>query len=154
MAKYYDIDDILADEELVPAVFLEAVNGVGLFESNDTNRVEPRSKVELPFWLASELHLRQAASVSIPPCFNKKTREEIGADGAHVDLRSRCLNFYELGCKIVQFHQPQHLRPGDFKKLQFWVERGNRLGSNLSLGEPSAASFPLLVWFTGLRNPV
>ncbi|KVI05376.1 GINS complex, subunit Psf3 [Cynara cardunculus var. scolymus] len=72
MAQYYDIDDILADEELVPAVFLEAINGVGLFESNDTNRVEPRSKVELPFWLARELHLRQAASVSIPPCFNKK----------------------------------------------------------------------------------
>ncbi|KAI3733953.1 hypothetical protein L6452_13412 [Arctium lappa] len=39
MAQYYDIDDILADEELVPAVFLEAINGVGLFESNDTNRV-------------------------------------------------------------------------------------------------------------------
>ncbi|KAI3817232.1 hypothetical protein L1987_11021 [Smallanthus sonchifolius] len=102
MARYYDIDDILADEELVPAVFLEAVNGVGLLESNDTNRVEPRSKVELPFWLASELHLRQAATVSLPPCFNKKTREEIGADGAHVDLRSRCSYFYDLGCKIVR----------------------------------------------------
>ncbi|KAF5792808.1 putative GINS complex, subunit Psf3, GINS subunit, domain A, GINS complex, subunit Psf3 superfamily [Helianthus annuus] len=102
MGQYHDIDDILADEELVPAVFLEAVNGVGLFESNDTNRVEPRSKVELPFWLASELHLRQVTSVSIPPCFDKKTREEIGADGAHVDLRSRCSYFYELGCKIVQ----------------------------------------------------
>ncbi|KAJ0545412.1 putative GINS complex, subunit Psf3, GINS subunit, domain A, GINS complex, subunit Psf3 superfamily [Helianthus annuus] len=102
MAKYYDIDDILADEELVPAVFLEAVNGVGLLQSNETNRIEPRSKVELPFWLASELHLRQAASVNVPPCYNKKTREEIGADGAHVDLRSRCSYFYQLGCKIVQ----------------------------------------------------
>ncbi|GJV64446.1 DNA replication complex GINS protein PSF3-like protein [Tanacetum coccineum] len=102
MAQYYDIDDILADEELVPAMFLEAVNGVGLLETNDTNRVEPRSKVELPFWLARELHLRNVASVSMPPCFNKKTREEIGADGAHVDLRSRCSYFYDLGCKIVQ----------------------------------------------------
>ncbi|XP_076908300.1 DNA replication complex GINS protein PSF3-like [Bidens hawaiensis] len=102
MSRYYDIDDILAEEEPVPAVFLEAVNGVGLFESSDTNRVEPRSKVELPFWLASELQLRQAISVSIPHCFNKKTREEIGADGAHVDLRSRCSYFYQLGCKIVQ----------------------------------------------------
>ncbi|KAF5822639.1 putative GINS complex, subunit Psf3, GINS subunit, domain A, GINS complex, subunit Psf3 superfamily [Helianthus annuus] len=64
-------------------------------------QIEPRSKVELPFWLASELHLRQAASVTVPPCFNKKTREEIGADGAHVDL-TRCSYFYQLGCKIVQ----------------------------------------------------
>ncbi|KAK9048951.1 hypothetical protein SSX86_032082 [Deinandra increscens subsp. villosa] len=102
MANYYDIDDILAGEELVPAVFLEAVNEVGLLSSNYTNRVEPRSKVELPLWLASELHERKAASITIPPCFNKKTREEIGADGAHVDLRSRCSYFYELGLKIVQ----------------------------------------------------
>ncbi|KAJ0733751.1 putative GINS complex, subunit Psf3 superfamily protein [Helianthus annuus] len=49
MGQYHDIDDILADEE-----------------------VEPRSKVELPFWLASELHLRHATSVTIPPCFGKK----------------------------------------------------------------------------------
>nr|XP_043613843.1 DNA replication complex GINS protein PSF3-like [Erigeron canadensis]XP_043613844.1 DNA replication complex GINS protein PSF3-like [Erigeron canadensis] len=102
MAQYYDLDDILADEELVPVVFLEAVNGIGLVDSTETVRVEPKSKAELPFWLAKELHLRQAVSVSVPPCYNNKTREEIGADGAHVDLRSRCSYFYELGCKIVQ----------------------------------------------------
>ncbi|KAM7463496.1 hypothetical protein LguiA_031617 [Lonicera macranthoides] len=102
MAQYYDIDDILAEEELVPAIFKEAANGVGLFDSSDdTNKVEPGSKVELPFWLASELHLRQAVSINVPPCFNKKTRDEIGADAAHVDLRGRCTYFYELGCKIA-----------------------------------------------------
>ncbi|XP_071692771.1 DNA replication complex GINS protein PSF3-like [Rutidosis leptorrhynchoides] len=31
-----------------------------------------------------------------------RTWEEIEADGAHVNLRSRCSYFYELGCKIVQ----------------------------------------------------
>lgn len=30
-----------------------------------------------------------------------KTREEIAADAAHVDLRSRSPYFYELGCKIA-----------------------------------------------------
>ncbi|XP_052199090.1 uncharacterized protein LOC127806105 isoform X2 [Diospyros lotus] len=64
------------------------------------NKVEQGSKVELPFWLARELHLRQAASISLPPCFNQKTREEIAADAAHVDLRSRCQYFYELGRKL------------------------------------------------------
>ncbi|XP_076914015.1 DNA replication complex GINS protein PSF3-like [Bidens hawaiensis] len=101
MAQHYDIDDILADGKLVPAVFLEAANGIVMLISL-LNQVEARSKVELPFWLASELQLRQAVAVNIPPCFNKKTREEIGADGAHVDLRSRCSYFYKLGCKIVQ----------------------------------------------------
>ncbi|CAA2949646.1 probable DNA replication complex GINS protein PSF3 [Olea europaea var. sylvestris] len=104
MAKYYNIDDILAEEELVPAVFQHAANGVGLFDSSDdTNKVEAGSKVELPFWLVCELYLRQLVSIMVPPCFDKesKTREEIGADAAHVDLRSRCPYFYELGCKIA-----------------------------------------------------
>uniref|UniRef100_A0A5B7BRH5 Putative DNA replication complex GINS protein PSF3 n=1 Tax=Davidia involucrata TaxID=16924 RepID=A0A5B7BRH5_DAVIN len=102
MAQYYDIHDILAEDELVPAVFIEAANGVGLFDSSDdANKVEQGSKVELPFWLARELHLRQAAAINVPACFNKKTRDEIEADAAHVDLRNRCPYFYELGCKIA-----------------------------------------------------
>lgn len=35
-------------------------------------QIETGSKVELPFWLAHELQLRQAVSVSVPPCFNQK----------------------------------------------------------------------------------
>lgn len=35
-------------------------------------------------------------------CFFKtRTRLEIGADAGCVDLRSKCLYFYEFGCKIV-----------------------------------------------------
>ncbi|XP_047332878.1 DNA replication complex GINS protein PSF3-like isoform X2 [Impatiens glandulifera] len=64
------------------------------------NQVEQGTKVELPFWLARELQLRQAVSVDIPMCFNKKTKDEIIADAAHVDLRTRSPYFYELGLKI------------------------------------------------------
>ncbi|XP_024027930.1 DNA replication complex GINS protein PSF3 [Morus notabilis] len=101
MANYYDIDDILAEEELVSVVFQKAVNGVGIDPSSETDSVEPGSKVELPFWLAHELHLRQIATMKLPPCFNQKTRLELGADAACVDLRSRCPYFYEFGCKIA-----------------------------------------------------
>ncbi|XP_073135830.1 uncharacterized protein [Henckelia pumila] len=104
MASYYDVDDILAEEELIPSVFQYAANGVGLFDSSDcTNKVEAASRVELPFWLASELSFRNLISMRVPPSFDKesKTREEIGADAAHVDLRSRCRYFYSLGCKIA-----------------------------------------------------
>ncbi|GFZ00259.1 GINS complex protein [Actinidia rufa] len=72
--------------KLVPAVFLVAANGVGLFDSSDeTNKVtykdetievEQGSKVELPFWLARELHLRQALSINLPPCFNQKVGDK------------------------------------------------------------------------------
>ncbi|XP_058196100.1 uncharacterized protein LOC131312401 isoform X2 [Rhododendron vialii] len=77
MSQYYDIDDIIAEDELVPAVFQVAANGVGLFDSSDeTNKVELGSRVELPFWLARELHLRQAVSISLPPCFNQKAGDK------------------------------------------------------------------------------
>ncbi|OMP05553.1 GINS complex, subunit Psf3 [Corchorus capsularis] len=78
MANYYNIDDILTEEE-----------------------VEQGAKVELPLWLAQELCLRQAVSISVPACFNQKTRLEIQADAACVDLRSRSPYFYEFGCKIA-----------------------------------------------------
>ncbi|CAB4270403.1 unnamed protein product [Prunus armeniaca] len=78
MSSYYDIDDILVEEQ-----------------------VEPGSKVELPYWLAHELHLRKVAKMKVPACFNQRTKLELGADGASVDLRSRCLYFYEFGCKIA-----------------------------------------------------
>ncbi|XP_058005316.1 DNA replication complex GINS protein PSF3-like [Hevea brasiliensis] len=101
MANYYDIDDILTEEEFVPVVFHKVVNGVKIDESTERGFVEQGSKAELPFWLARELHLRQAVSMSAPACFNEKTRLEIQADAACVDLRSRCPYFYEFGCKLA-----------------------------------------------------
>ncbi|XP_057536938.1 DNA replication complex GINS protein PSF3-like [Amaranthus tricolor] len=102
MANYYGIDDILAEEELIPVVFQKAATGVGLLDpSSETNNIEQGAKVELPFWLAHELHTRQAVVMNIPPCFNQMTRKEILADPASVDLRGRCQYFYELGCKIT-----------------------------------------------------
>ncbi|KAL1546791.1 DNA replication complex GINS protein PSF3-like isoform X2 [Salvia divinorum] len=90
MANYYDIDDILAEEELVPTVFQHAANGVGLFDSSD-----------------------DADKVLVPPCFEResKTGEEIAADAAHVDLRSRSPYFYELGCKIALLIRDRTIGP-------------------------------------------
>ncbi|KAL8144524.1 hypothetical protein V2J09_017556, partial [Rumex salicifolius] len=99
---YLDIDDILSEEVSIPVAFNKAATGVGLLDpSSETNNVEQGAKVELPFWLAHELHSRQAVTMSVPPCFNQMTRKEIQADAASVDLRSRCHYFYGLGCKIA-----------------------------------------------------
>ncbi|KAL2326231.1 hypothetical protein Fmac_025289 [Flemingia macrophylla] len=71
MAKYYDIDDISIEEEwhripsprnliIAPDIILSGF------------QIETGSKVELPFWLAHELKLRQAVSINVPSCFNQK----------------------------------------------------------------------------------
>ncbi|XP_014495563.1 DNA replication complex GINS protein PSF3-like isoform X1 [Vigna radiata var. radiata] len=99
--KYYDIDDIIMEEETVSVIFQKTASGVGIDPSSEKDFIETGSKVELPFWLAHELQMRQAVSVNIPSCFDKTTRLEIQADSAGVDLRSRCPFFYEFGCKIA-----------------------------------------------------
>ncbi|KAL5980994.1 hypothetical protein ACLOJK_028914 [Asimina triloba] len=73
MANYYDLDDIMMEEELVSVVFQVGANGVGLLDpGSETNNVEQGAKVDLPFWLSHELCLRQAVSINLPPCFNQK----------------------------------------------------------------------------------
>lgn len=103
MPGYYDIDDILMEEEPISVVFQVSANGVGLLDPGaERNSVEKSAKVDLPFWLAHGLlSLEQAVSINVPPCFTQKTRKEIQADATCVDLRIRCPYFYELGCKIV-----------------------------------------------------
>ncbi|RWR91953.1 GINS complex [Cinnamomum micranthum f. kanehirae] len=125
MALYYDIDDIMMGEEivllvdplqlsdlqksspkgqlkLISVVFQVGANGIGLLDpGSETNRIEKGAKVDLPFWLAHELYLRQAVGVQLPAAYNQKTRKEIQADAACVDLKSRCPYFYELGCMIA-----------------------------------------------------
>ncbi|XXG85378.1 hypothetical protein AAC387_Pa11g0465 [Persea americana] len=102
MALYYDIDDIMMELELISVVFQVGANGIGLLDpGSETNRIEQGAKLDLPFWLAHELYLRQAVGVQLPAAYNQKTRKEIQADAACVDLKSRCPYFYELGCMIA-----------------------------------------------------
>ncbi|KAK7390587.1 hypothetical protein VNO78_25896 [Psophocarpus tetragonolobus] len=101
MDKYYHIDNIIMEEETVSVIFQKAASGVGIDPGSTMDYIETGSKVELPFWLAHELHLRQAVSVNLASCFDQKTRQELHADSAAVDQRSRCPFFYEFGCKIA-----------------------------------------------------
>ncbi|KAI5007429.1 hypothetical protein ZWY2020_050874 [Hordeum vulgare] len=88
MPCYYDVANILMEEELISVVFQVTANGVGLLDPGaERNSVEKGAKVDLPFWLAhGMLSLEQAVSINVPPCFTQKVR---------------CPYFYELGCKIV-----------------------------------------------------
>ncbi|AQK40688.1 GINS complex protein [Zea mays] len=74
MRGYYDIDDILMEDEPISVVFQVTANGVGLLDPGaENNCVEKGAKVDLPFWLAHGLlSLEQAVSINPPPCFTQK----------------------------------------------------------------------------------
>nr|GMD65966.1 DNA replication complex GINS protein PSF3-like [Ipomoea batatas] len=40
-----------------------------------------------------------------------RTKDEIGADAAHVDLRGRCPYFYDFGCKIARLTGDKTIGP-------------------------------------------
>ncbi|KAJ8500000.1 hypothetical protein OPV22_010552 [Ensete ventricosum] len=102
MPGYYDMDDILMEDEPISVVFQVGAHGCGLLDpGSETNDIEKGTKMDLPYWLAHQLHLRQAVSISVPASFSQKTKKEIQADAACVDLKGRCPYFYELGCKIA-----------------------------------------------------
>ena len=75
MSKYYDADDILAEEETLPTVFNTSVYGLGraLDPSCDSEDLPVGSSVNLPFWLANFLSQRKMLKPQMP-----KSRRAIG----------------------------------------------------------------------------
>ncbi|CAH9063227.1 unnamed protein product [Cuscuta epithymum] len=90
MTNYYEVDDILAEEELVPAVFQKSANGVGIFDCcDDTNKVGAGTEVEMPFWLACDLYVKQAVKIKVPSCFDTKIGDKTIGPFLLVAFRTR-----------------------------------------------------------------
>ncbi|KAJ8472253.1 hypothetical protein OPV22_026596 [Ensete ventricosum] len=72
MPRYYDMDDILMEDEPISVVFKVGAHGCGLLDpGSETNDIEKGTKMDLPYWLAHQLHLRQAVSISVPASFSQ-----------------------------------------------------------------------------------
>lgn len=100
---YYDIDDILAEAEVIPCSFtIDALNLGYLDEGSEESDMKSGSRVELPFWLTRVLATRGMVSLEMPKCFGKKFKKQLLADPRVVDLREECLYFYELGMKLAE----------------------------------------------------
>ncbi|QWW23223.1 hypothetical protein CA7LBN_002024 [Candidozyma auris] len=61
---YYDIDDILAENEKVPCVFNATYPGLGFLDGSPNRPLEKDTKVELPMWLAKLLAMSELSAQS------------------------------------------------------------------------------------------
>ncbi|CAG2106970.1 unnamed protein product [Medioppia subpectinata] len=97
--NYFDINDILANSQRVVSTFVTRVPAVGpvLDPTGDTADVEVGSKLELPLWLARELHSEGLVDITVPKGFNRTYREILEADANCVDLHKLCPNYYRVG---------------------------------------------------------
>ncbi|CAG2181498.1 unnamed protein product, partial [Oppiella nova] len=103
-ANYLDIDDIMANSQRVVTTFLQRVPGVGpvLDPNTDLPDVKVGAKLELPLWLARELHSESLVDVQAPKGFNRTYREILEADANCVDLHKLCPNYYRLGGHLAR----------------------------------------------------
>mmetsp|Transcript_29273 Transcript_29273/g.57472 ORF Transcript_29273/g.57472 Transcript_29273/m.57472 type:complete len:189 (-) Transcript_29273:172-738(-) len=99
---YYEIDDIVAEDEQIPCIFnVDAVDLGYLDENSNDEDIKKDSKIPLPFWLTQVLATRNMVTPTLPKCFGNRFRESLLADPKVVDLNDENEYFYELGAKLV-----------------------------------------------------
>ncbi|BBN13560.1 GINS complex subunit 3 [Marchantia polymorpha subsp. ruderalis] len=102
MANYYDLDDILTEEETVNVHFRFEAAGLGVLDpGSEHENIDAGSDVDIPLWLAHDLCNRKFVTVKLPYFYNERVKKEIRADASCVDLRRWCPYFYELGLKLA-----------------------------------------------------
>lgn len=106
MSSYWDIDEILAEEERTPVVFMTDAHQLGYLDHETTEEdIQDGTRLELPFWLAQSLCKRNYVEVETPKCYGGGFRSALRADPSPtvVDLRQRCPYYFRLGVKLGQF---------------------------------------------------
>lgn len=70
--SYWDIDDILAEEEPITIQVSEDLEGVGFLNplASDIN-LKKASRLTVPLWLGSAMTIRQMATIEVPKFFGK-----------------------------------------------------------------------------------
>ncbi|KAL4472859.1 hypothetical protein ABPG72_020593 [Tetrahymena utriculariae] len=143
---YYDIDDILSEDEKVNVKFNEICVGIGFLdqhqEFSDGKDIPKGTVLEMPFWLG--VQLAQTISVSkqsnfeedtpiavleIPKIYRSQFQNSLLADPTVINLREKSNYFYEFGLKMAEYLEDPKLidilicvflkRAKQFAKLSF-----------------------------------
>eukprot|EP00483_Globobulimina_turgida_P002060 UN02062 len=114
--NYYDIDDILAEGQVLPCTFI--IDAVELGYLDETGEcgddLKEGTKISLPFWLIKPLHLRNMIRVERPIYFKKIFADSLLVGPTVVNLRSKCEYWYVLGYKLCKLMNA--------KEISVWME--------------------------------
>ena len=92
MPRYYDIDSILAEEELVPCTTLFDFSYLAHLDPDGAagpqqHQLPEGTRIKLPLWAVYKWAMMGFVRLSLPRHFQRKSRERIEAEPAEVDLR-------------------------------------------------------------------
>jgi GINS complex subunit 3 len=91
MPRYYDIDSILAEEELIPCTTLFDFSYLAHLDPDSApmqaHQLSEGSRIKMPLWGVHKWAMMGFVRLSLPRHFQRKSRERIEAEPAEVDLR-------------------------------------------------------------------
>ena len=89
-SSYYDIDAILAEEELVPCSTLFDFTYLSHLDpdlSEKEHFLPESSRIKMPLWSVEKWAMLGFVRLSLPRHYGRKARERLEADPAEADLR-------------------------------------------------------------------
>ena len=112
-SNYWNIDDILAEEEKLNVKFNKGSYQNSCLDPNlpaDTD-IEEGQTMELPIWLAIALARTDVIDIEVPRYFKEQFKKTLEADPSVVNLRDKTSYFYEIGLKLLDFVEDPELIP-------------------------------------------
>ena len=114
---YYDLDEILADAEVIPCRFNMTVPGLGYLDGNPGEAIDKGTKLELPLWLAEVLavcELSEQSQTSFidlanPEFASSKVLNAVKTGPLAIDLLAILPNFYTLCEKWASMFNDEQL---------------------------------------------
>ncbi|KAL3940245.1 MAG: hypothetical protein SGBAC_005180 [Bacillariaceae sp.] len=118
--SYYDVDSILAEEELIPCTTLfefshlqhldpDASIGLQRHKAGDkkieANYLPENSRIKLPLWAVRKWANLGFVRLQLPRHYGRKARERLEADPGDADLRKRNERFFLAGKILVDLIQ-------------------------------------------------
>jgi len=101
MEDYYDLDNILSEEEKIPVSFLYPAWQLGFLDPGSGEEDLKRgAKVEVSVWLGKELQKNKYISLETPKLYGPKMRGALNADSQIISLHSTPF-FYHLGSLLA-----------------------------------------------------
>jgi hypothetical protein len=109
-SSYYDIDAILAEEELIPCATLFDFSHLAHLDADspsDKGFLPEGSRLKLPIWAMEKWAMLGFVRLSLPRHYGRKARERLEADPGDADLRyvrathsSTCDNVPAFGLEL------------------------------------------------------
>ena len=126
---FFDVGDILASQQRVPAQFEQTVYRLGFLDAQSSGEhIQSGAKMELPLWLARALggRRRNIVRIDLPKQYRQQQRDILRADANVVDLFKQGPYFYLMGVKLLFF---DHMERSDLAKslLETFLNRFRRI---------------------------